>query len=115
MVEGTYKKVLVEHDDDSFPVSFVSGESESKAIKEKVAAQLALPSTDLILKIQSEELGGRWVNIGEGDIIPDKAVIRPAKVCWQWDKLCTFCSLLSGSRQVHVLLQLLLPLELQQA
>ena len=38
-----------------------------------------------ILKIQSEEWEGRWINVCEGDIIPDKAVlqavIRPAKVC----------------------------------
>ena len=95
----TSKKVLVEHEDDSFPVSIASGQSESKAIKEKIGAQLALPSTDLVLKIQSEEWGGRWVNVGDHDVILDKAVlkvlIRSAKVCWQCYKLSTFCLPLS--------------------
>ena len=38
-----------------FPVSISSGQSKSKAVKEKIGAQLALPSTDLVLKMQSEE------------------------------------------------------------
>ena len=34
--------------------------------------QLAVSPADLVLRIQSDEWGGRWVNIGQSEIIPDK-------------------------------------------
>ena len=59
MVEGTCtKKVLVEHQEDTIQVRFVSGgdmRSDYEAVTEAAATQL---TTDLVLKIQSEEWGG---------------------------------------------------------
>ena len=76
MAEGTCtKKVLVEYEENTIPVSFVSGKdmgSDYEAVTEAATTQLTVSPTDLVLKIQSEEWGGRWVNIGENDIIPDK-------------------------------------------
>ena len=80
MAEGTCtKKVLVEHEEDTVPVSFVSGGgmgSDYEAVTEAAATQLTVSPTDLVLKIQSEEWGGRWVNIGENDIILEKAILQ---------------------------------------
>ena len=76
---GRTKKVLVEFEDDAIPVSFVSGGemgSDYKAATEAAALQLSVLPSDLVLKIESEEWGGRWVNVCEDDIIPDKAVLK---------------------------------------
>lgn len=79
MAENTTKKVLVEHDEDTIPINFVSGEgvgSDFKAVTEAAAIQLDVSPADLVLKIQSDEWGGRWINIGENDVIPDKAILQ---------------------------------------
>ena len=47
-----------------------------KAVIEAAAIQLAVSPADLVLKIQSDEWGGRWVNIGQSEIIPDKTILR---------------------------------------
>lgn len=69
------KMILVEHEEDSVPVSFTS---DFKAAREAAAVQLSVPPTDLVLKIQSKEWGGRcrWINVCETDVIPDKAILR---------------------------------------
>ena len=75
------KKVLVEFEDDAIPVSFVSGGemgSDCKAVTEAAAIQLSVSAADLVLKMQSEEWGGRWINVCENDNIPDKAVLKAA-------------------------------------
>ena len=80
MAEDTHtKKVLVQHEEDTVPVTFMSGGdmgSDYKAATQAVATWLTVPPTDLVLKIQSEEWGGMWVNVGESDIIPDKAILQ---------------------------------------
>ena len=80
MAEGSCaKKILVEHEDDTVPVSFISrGDmgSDYKAATEAAATELAVSPTDLVLKMQSEEWGGRWVNVCKNDVIPDKAVLQ---------------------------------------
>ena len=49
--------------------------SDFKAVTEAAAIQLAVSPADLVLKIQSDEWGGRWVNIGQSEIIPDKTIL----------------------------------------
>lgn len=81
------KKVLVEIGDDSYQIS-ISCDNETnsdlEAVQEAVAALVQVEPQELIVKIESEEWGGRWVNLSDLDIFPDKAVlkatIRPAKV-----------------------------------
>ena len=77
MAENIYTKtVLVEHEGDTVPVSFVSGGdmgSDFKAVTEAAAIQLAVSPADLVLKIQSDKWGGRWVNSGQSIL---RAVIR---------------------------------------
>lgn len=80
------KKVLVELGDDSLPVSFVSGAvSDYQSVRESIAIKAGVDADDLILKVKSEEFGGRWVNLTEEDAVPDKSVImcvvRTSKVC----------------------------------
>ena len=53
---------------------------------ESIAIKAGVDADDLILKVKSEEFGGRWVNLTEEDAVPDKSVImcfvRTSKVCW---------------------------------
>ena len=78
MAENITKKVLVEHEEDTVHVSFVSGGDmgDFKAVTEAAAIQLAVSPADLVLKIQSDKWGGRWVNIGQNEIIPNKTILR---------------------------------------
>ena len=70
------KKVLVELGEDSLPVSFVAGfVSNYESAKEAIAIKAKVDAKDLVLKVKSEEFGGRWVNLDEGDSIEDKSVI----------------------------------------
>ena len=50
--------------------------SDCKAAMDASAAQLGVAPTDLVLKIQSEEWGGRWLNVCNNDVIPDKAILQ---------------------------------------
>ena len=52
--------------------------SDYKTATEAAKFQLSVPPGDLVLKIDSEEQGGQWVNVCEDDIIPDKAVLKAA-------------------------------------
>ena len=71
------KKVLVELGDDSLPVSFLSGiVSDYESVKESIAIKAGVAAHELILKVKSEEFGGRWVNLSEEDEIADKSVIK---------------------------------------
>lgn len=76
------KKVLVELGEDSLPVSFVSGfVTDYESAKEAIAIKAKVDAKDLVLKVKSEEFGGRWVNLDEGDSIEDKSVlVRTSKV-----------------------------------
>ena len=68
--------MLVELGEDSLPVSFVSGfVSDYESVKESIAIKFKVDAKDLVLKVKSEELGGRWVNLDEGESIEDKSVI----------------------------------------
>ena len=70
------KKVLVELGDDSLPVSFMSGVvSDYESVRESTAMKAGVDADDLVLKVKSEEFGGRWVNLSEEDTIADKSVI----------------------------------------
>ena len=101
MAEGTCtKKILVELEDDAVPVSFVSGGdvgSDNEAATEAAATQLDVPPTDLVLKIQNEEWGGRWVNVCKNDVIPDKAILQAVlrKSAKVWLYATSFCSSLT--------------------
>ena len=79
------KKVLVELGDDSLPVSFLSRiVSDYESVRESIAIKTRTDPGDLVLKVKSEEFGGRWVNLSEEDEIADKSgikcVIRTSKV-----------------------------------
>ena len=70
------KKVLVELGDDSIPVSFMSGVvSDYESVRESIAFKARVDADDLVLKVKSDEFGGRWVNLSEEDAIADKSVI----------------------------------------
>ena len=80
------KKVLVELGDDSLLVSFTSGlVSDYESLKESIAAKTMLDVDDLVVKVKSEEFGGKWVNLTKEDAVPDKSVVmcvvRTSKVC----------------------------------
>ena len=71
------KKVLVEFGEDSIRVDFVSGvDSDCKAVSQVLADQLHVEAKDLVLKVQSDDWGGRWVNVCDDDVIPDKTVLK---------------------------------------
>lgn len=72
------KRVLVELEEDSIRVAFVSGDNSSdcKAVTQALADQLHVEAKDLVLKVQSDEWGGRWVNVCDDDVIPDKTVLK---------------------------------------
>ena len=44
-------------------------------MKEAIAIKAKVDAKDLVLKVKSEEFGGRWVNLDEGDSVEDKGVI----------------------------------------
>lgn len=48
---------MVEHEEDTIEVSFVSGASGYQAAMEAVAAKLEVDPSDLVLKMQSEDWG----------------------------------------------------------
>lgn len=80
MAEGTCtKKILIQHEEDRDPVSFVSGadiRSDCKTATQAVATWLTIPPTNLVLKIRSEEWEGMWVNVCENDVIPDNVIVQ---------------------------------------
>ena len=70
------KKVLVELGDDSLLVSFTSGlVSDYESLKESIAAKTMLDVDDLVVKVKSEEFGGKWVNLTKENAVPDKSVV----------------------------------------
>ena len=70
------KKVLVELGDDSLPVSFTSGfGSDYESLRESVAINVGVQAEHVILKVKSDEFGGRWVNLTDEDEIADKSVV----------------------------------------
>ena len=80
------EKVLMEPGDDSLPVSFTSGlVSDYESLRESIAAKAMLDADYLVVKVKSEEFGGKWVNLTKEDAVPDKSVImcvvRTSKVC----------------------------------
>ena len=94
------KKILVEFEDDTVPVNFVSGGDvgcDCKAATEAAATALDVPCTELILKMQSEEWGGRWVNVHKDDVIPDKAILQAVlrKSAKVWCIALCFCTSLT--------------------
>ena len=63
--------------DDTLPVSFLSGiVSDYESMRESIAIKTRTDPDDLVLKVKSEEFGGRWVNLSEEDEITDKSVIK---------------------------------------
>lgn len=72
------KRVLIEVEEDSIRVGFVSGggDSDCTAITLELADQLHVDAEDIVLKVQSDDWGGRWVNVRDDDVIPDKTVLK---------------------------------------
>ena len=87
MTDMDLKRVLVEIGNNRKPVCFVSDPAEresdlalvKKAIVSVFNVQLS-ESESILVQVKSEEWGGLWVDVGEGEQIPDKSVLK-AIIC----------------------------------
>ena len=78
MASGEVKKVL-EFFEDTYEVSFLSQPEASDLLSLKRAAASAIGSIspeELVLRVESDEWGGRLVNVGEKDTIKDRTILK---------------------------------------
>lgn len=79
MATGEVKKVLIEFSEDTYEVSFLSQPEASDLLSLKRAAASAIGSIspeELVLRVESDEWGGRLVNVGEKDTIKDRTILK---------------------------------------